>query len=93
MRSLFLLALTVAQLASAILLTSPAGGATLHEGETTTITWTSVNTDPTFFNILLVNFVDYPPFSVRVAFNVSTSLGSTKVVVPCDLVSTNGFQL
>lgn len=92
MRVLSLFAL-VAPLVSAIQFQEPFANSTLKKGETYSVKWSSVDTDPTVFSIFLVNFVDWPPFYTQVASDVPTSEGEHKVTVPCDVNSSWGFQL
>jgi hypothetical protein len=47
-------------MASAILVTSPTNSSTFATGDEATISWTSVDTDPTTFGVVLVNFVYWP---------------------------------
>lgn len=82
-----------APLVSAIQFTEPVANATLKRGETYSVKWTSVDTDPTSFSIFLVNFVDWPPFYTQVASDVPTSAGEHQVTVPCDVNGSWGFQL
>src|SRR6266498_2409540 len=79
-------------MANAILITSPTNSTTLTKGETATISWTSVDTDPTTFGVVLVNFVYWPPTYIQLAENVATSANSTTVTIPCDTFPTDGYQ-
>lgn len=92
MRVLSLFAL-VAPLVSAIQFLEPAINSTLKKGETYSVKWDSVNTDPAKFSIYLVNFVDWPPFYTQIASDVQTSAGQHNVTVPCAVSSSWGFQL
>jgi hypothetical protein len=92
MRAFTLLALA-APLVSAIEFTSPAYNSTLEKGQSYSVKWDSVDTDPTTFSIYLVNFVDWPPFYTQLASDVETSTGEYEVTVPCDVSSSWGFQL
>lgn len=92
MRVLSLFALA-APLVSAIQFQEPYANSTLKKGETYSVKWSSVDTDPTVFSIYLVNFVDWPPFYTQVASDVPTSEGEHEVTVPCDVNSSWGFQL
>ncbi|KAL2137271.1 hypothetical protein VTI74DRAFT_5002 [Chaetomium olivicolor] len=91
MRVLSLLALA-APLVSAIQFEEPIANSTLKKGETYSVKWSSVDTDPTTFSIFLVNFVDWPPFYTQVASDVQTSEGEHQVTVPCDVNTSWGFQ-
>ncbi len=94
MRFLSLFAL-MAPLVSALQLTEPTAGSHLVKGESYRVSWTSVNTDPTSFDLFLVNYVSYPPFADRVASNVQTSAGSIHVTIPngVHVIPGAGFQL
>ena len=92
MRFLSLFALA-APLVSAIQFQEPYANSTLKKGETYSVKWSSVDTDPTVFSIFLVNFVDWPPFYTQIASDVPTSEGEHEVTVPCDVNSSWGFQL
>lgn len=92
MRVLSLFALA-APLVSAIQFLEPTSNSTLQKGETYSVKWDFVDTDPTTFSIYLVNFVDWPPFYTQVASDVQTTDGEYDVTVPCDVDSSWGFQL
>ncbi|KAK4098605.1 hypothetical protein N658DRAFT_431786 [Parathielavia hyrcaniae] len=91
MRVLSLFALA-APLVAAIEFLEPVANSTLKKGDTYSIKWSSVDTDPTVFSLFLVNFVDWPPFYTQVASDVETSEGEHEVTVPCDVDSSWGFQ-
>jgi hypothetical protein len=57
------------------------------------VQWSSVDTDPTDFSILLVNFANYPPFYVDLAPDIPTSAGQQVITIPCDVASLNGYQM
>ena len=78
--------------ASAIEFTSPALNSTISKGKDVTITWTSVDTDPTDFSIFLVNFVTWPPSYVDLKEGIETAAGSATVHVPCNTDSGYGYQ-
>jgi hypothetical protein len=92
MQPLLLLAL-VARLVLALQLTAPGGSAILSKGQTVTVSWNSVTTDPTSFGLFLVNYVTYPPLAIEVASDVQTSAGSIQVTIPCDIRTDSGFQM
>jgi hypothetical protein len=71
----------VAPLVAAIQLTEPTLNSTLVQGETYSVKWTSVDTDPTTFSLFLVDFVNWPPFYTLVASNLQTSAGEVQVRV------------
>jgi Ser-Thr-rich glycosyl-phosphatidyl-inositol-anchored membrane family len=91
MRFLTFLALA-APLVSAIDFTSPSANATVTKGFDYSLTWSTVDTDPTTFSVYLVNFVNWPPSYVQLSTGVETSTGSTKVHIPCDTDSSYGYQ-
>ncbi|KAK4129153.1 hypothetical protein N657DRAFT_630103 [Parathielavia appendiculata] len=91
MRVLSLFALA-APLVSAIQFLEPVANSTLKKGETYSVKWSSVDTDPTTFSLFLVNFVDWPPFYTQVASDVQTTEGEHEVTVPCDVNTSWGFQ-
>ena len=92
MRSFSLLALA-APLVAAIEFTSPAANTTLSKGDSYTLSWNTVDTDPSEFSIYLVNFVNWPPYYAPLAYNVETASGSVAVDVPCGVDSSYGYQL
>jgi hypothetical protein len=92
MRVLSLFALA-APLVSAIEFLEPVTNSTLKKGQTYSVKWSSVDTDPTTFSIFLVNFVDWPPFYTQVASDVQTTEDEHQVTVPCDVNTSWGFQL
>lgn len=92
MRVLSLFALA-APLVSAIQFTSPEANSTLSKGEKFTLSWDTVDTDPSTFSLFLVNFVNWPPSYTGVAYDIETAAGETEVTVPCGVDSSFGFQL
>ncbi|KAL2271347.1 hypothetical protein VTJ83DRAFT_718 [Remersonia thermophila] len=91
--SLFTAALATAPLASAIHFLAPESDAELVKGQSYTIRWGHVDTDPSTFSLFLVNFVDWPPFYTQIAADVPTSAGQTNITIPCDPSPGWGFQL
>lgn len=83
----------LASVAQAILITSPALNSTVAKGSTIDLTWTHVDTDPSTFGLLLVNFVTWPPSYVQLAADVPTAADHASVAIPCDTASSYGFQL
>ncbi|KAK1980212.1 Ser-Thr-rich glycosyl-phosphatidyl-inositol-anchored membrane family-domain-containing protein, partial [Colletotrichum cereale] len=81
-----------APLVSAIEFTSPAVNSTVSKGSSQRLTWNSVDTDPSTFSILLVNFVNWPPSYTLLAQNIETSAGAASVEVPCSTDNSNGYQ-
>ena len=70
----FLLATLIAA-ASALQLTSPTTTDAWDLSETNTIKWTSVSTDPTSFELVLVDKSTTPETQLKIADSVSTSAG------------------
>jgi len=77
---------------AAVQFTNPNAGDTLLQGHTYTVTWTSVDTDPTEFSIYLWNFKYYEPFYTYIT-QVQTSAGSVDITIPCDVKAEDGWQL
>ena len=61
---------------AALQITNPAQGSSLDLSKDNKITWNSVSSDPSSFNIVLVNQNVNPPISTNIASNVATSDGS-----------------
>ena len=91
-RFLSLVALA-APLVAAMDFTSPAVNSTVTKGKDFTLSWNTVDTDPTQFSIYLVNFVNWPPFYTPLAYHVETAAGQAKVKVPCSVDNSYGYQL
>lgn len=60
-------------------ITAPAEGSNLDLSTDNTISWASVSTDPSSFNIVLTNYNVNPPVRIEIAPNVETSTGSYDV--------------
>ncbi|QKX58660.1 uncharacterized protein TRUGW13939_05787 [Talaromyces rugulosus] len=69
-------ALLFAATASALQITSPTKGTKLDLSKSNDLTWNSVESDPTSFDIELVNEHVNPPVAKTIATNVQTSAGS-----------------
>ncbi|OKL56335.1 hypothetical protein UA08_08418 [Talaromyces atroroseus] len=69
-------ALVLAATASALQVTSPSRGDDLDLSGSNDVTWDSVESDPTSFDIQLVNEHVNPPVVKTIATNVQTSAGS-----------------
>ncbi|KAL9109401.1 MAG: hypothetical protein Q9227_005908 [Pyrenula ochraceoflavens] len=80
-------------LSSAIKITAPAENSTVAAGGTLPLSWSTVDTDPSSFSFYLVNFVDWPPSLVGLAYNVDTTSGSASVQIPCNTNPSYGYQL
>ena len=48
--------------------------------------------DPSTFSIFLVNFVNWPPSLVGLAYNIDTTKGSADVQIPCNTNPSFGYQ-
>lgn len=79
--------------ASAYTILTPTLNSTVAKGKSTSVTWSSVDTDASDFSIYLVNFQDWPPTVISLAQNVPQSEGSVDVTIPCDVSSDYGWQL
>ena len=63
-------------------------------GSTATVTWTSVDTDPSTFSLYLWNFAVFPPYYAPVAFGVNTTSGTASVRIPCSIPgASSAYQL
>ncbi|KAK3990003.1 Ser-Thr-rich glycosyl-phosphatidyl-inositol-anchored membrane family-domain-containing protein [Cladorrhinum sp. PSN332] len=91
MRVLSFLAL-VAPLVSAVQFKEPFSNSTLAKGQSYSVKWSSVDTDPSTFSLYLVNFVNWPPFYTQLASDISTTDGSFGVTLPCALDNSWGYQ-
>lgn len=88
------LVLGMASYVAAIAVTAPAMNATVPASAGFTISWSSVNTDPSSVTIQLVNNAIYPPVQVTIASNIETSKGS--YIVPAGVVTSaagTGYQV
>ncbi|MCJ1434496.1 hypothetical protein MMC27_003865 [Xylographa pallens] len=74
-----LLSALYASLALAVTVTSPDNTTTWNDSGSNTIKWTSVSTDPSTLNIVLINNAVFPNTQTTIASNVQTSLGSYTV--------------
>ncbi|KAK4231130.1 Ser-Thr-rich glycosyl-phosphatidyl-inositol-anchored membrane family-domain-containing protein [Podospora fimiseda] len=93
MRVLSFLPLTAAApLVSAIQFQEPFSNSTLSKGQSYSVKWSSVDTDPSTFSLYLVNFVNWPPFYTQIASDVSTGDGSLDVTIPCAVDNSWGYQ-
>ncbi|TGO62725.1 hypothetical protein BOTNAR_0109g00010 [Botryotinia narcissicola] len=84
---------TLVAAASAYTVLTPALNSTVAKGKSTSVTWSSVDTDASQFSIYLVNFKDWPPTVISLAQNVPQSAKSVDVTIPCDVSSDYGWQL
>jgi len=84
---------TLVAAVSAYTVLTPTLNSTIAKGQSTTVTWSSVDTDAPTFSIYLVNFQDWPPTVLSLAQNVPQSAGSATVTIPCSVSSDYGWQL
>jgi len=84
--------LALAASVAALQVTSPAQGAVLDLTKSNTITWSTVSTDQTSFNIVLVNQHVNPSVNVNIASNVQASAGSYNVPAQSGVAAGDGYQ-
>ncbi|ESZ96298.1 hypothetical protein SBOR_3353 [Sclerotinia borealis F-4128] len=84
---------TLVAAVSAYTVLTPTLNSTVVKGKSTSVTWSSVDTDASTFSIYLVNFKDWPPTVISLAQNVPQSEKSVDVTIPCDVTSDYGWQL
>lgn len=82
-----------ASMAEAIEISTPSVNSTQPAGGKTVVSWSMVDTDPAAFSIYLVNFVNWPPSYVPLAYNVPTANGSYTVQIPCETQPSWGYQI
>jgi len=78
---------------SAIHILAPGSNATLIKGETQSISWSAVNTDPSTFSLYLVNFIYWPPTLYQLKRDIPTTDRTVQFMVPCDIQQEDGWQL
>ncbi|KAI9644050.1 hypothetical protein NHQ30_007402 [Ciborinia camelliae] len=84
---------TLVAAVSAFQVLTPTLNSTVAKGKSTSVKWSSVDTDAPDFSIYLVNFKDWPPTVISLAQNVPSSEGSVDVNIPCNVNSDYGWQL
>ena len=80
-------------LAAAVNITHPIVNSTIAAGSSSKIVWDHVDTDPKSLSLYLVNFVNWPPSYVPLAFDKDTADGSAKVKIPCHTPPSWGYQI
>ncbi|KAL2846170.1 Ser-Thr-rich glycosyl-phosphatidyl-inositol-anchored membrane family-domain-containing protein [Aspergillus pseudoustus] len=85
--------LLLAVAASALKVTEPKKNVEIDPSESFTVKWDSVNTDPTSFDLYLVNNAVYPPVDKKIASDVDTSQGSYSVDGVSGLSTGSGYQI
>ncbi|KAL9623627.1 MAG: hypothetical protein Q9160_002083 [Pyrenula sp. 1 TL-2023] len=93
MQSTLSLLVAFAASALAIQVTSPAQGSSLDLSKDNKITWASVSSDPSSFQIQLVNQAVNPPVTTTIADNVQTSSGSFDLKSVKDVTPGQGYQI
>ncbi|KAJ5872433.1 uncharacterized protein N7529_004786 [Penicillium soppii] len=91
--SLALSFLPLALSVAALKVTEPVEGAEVDVSKSFTVKWTSVNTDETTVNIVLVNNNVYPPVEEKIASDIDTSKGSYTASGLKDVTDGHGFQV
>jgi len=84
--------LALAASVAALSVTSPGQGAVVDVTKSYSVTWTSVSTDETSFNLVLVNQQVNPSVNINVASNVQTSAGSYSFSGLSGVTPGNGYQ-
>ncbi|KAI9369675.1 Ser-Thr-rich glycosyl-phosphatidyl-inositol-anchored membrane family-domain-containing protein [Aspergillus egyptiacus] len=77
----------------ALQVTQPEKGAEIDPSSSFTVKWDSVSTDPSSFNLYLVNNAVYPSVEKKIASDVDTSDGSYTVDGISGLENTGGYQI
>ncbi|OJJ69628.1 hypothetical protein ASPBRDRAFT_45988 [Aspergillus brasiliensis CBS 101740] len=85
--------LPLAAFVGALEVTSPKKGEDVDLSSSFTVTWDSVSTDPSTFDLYLVNNAVYPSVEKKVASNVDTSKGSYTVSGLSGVTDGNGYQI
>jgi len=83
----------LAAAAAALQITSPGDGAQVDLTKSNDVEWTSVNTDPSTFNLVLVNNAVFPTVQISVAQGVQTSAGSYSISGIKGVSAGNGYQI
>ncbi|KAJ5383140.1 Cell wall beta-glucan synthesis [Penicillium concentricum] len=91
--SILLSMLPLALSVAAINVTEPAKGDKLDVSHTFAVKWTSVNTDDSTVDIVLINNNVYPNVEEKIASGVDTSAGSYTVKGLKDVTVGSGFQI
>ncbi|KAF3764276.1 hypothetical protein M406DRAFT_259910 [Cryphonectria parasitica EP155] len=71
--------LALASAAAALQVTSPTSDSVWTVGDSQTVTWDSVDSDQSTFDIYLSNMVEYPSVTVLLASDISSSDGSATI--------------
>ncbi|PWY74938.1 hypothetical protein BO83DRAFT_416758, partial [Aspergillus eucalypticola CBS 122712] len=85
--------LPLAAFVGALEVTSPKKGEDIDVSSSFTVTWDSVSTDPTTFDLYLVNNAVYPTVDKKVASDVETSKGSYTVSGLSGVTDGSGYQI
>ncbi|PYH89263.1 hypothetical protein BO71DRAFT_337030 [Aspergillus ellipticus CBS 707.79] len=85
--------LPLAAFVGALEVTSPTKGEDVDLSKSFTVKWSSVSTDPTSFDLYIVNNAVYPSVDQKIASNVDTSKGSYSVSGLSGLTNGGGYQI
>ncbi|PYH37166.1 GPI anchored serine-threonine rich family protein [Aspergillus neoniger CBS 115656] len=85
--------LPLAAFVGALEVTSPKKGEDVDLSSSFTVTWDSVSTDPSTFDLYLVNNAVYPTVEKKVASDVDTSKGSYTVSGLSGVTDGSGYQI
>ncbi|CEL08691.1 hypothetical protein ASPCAL11836 [Aspergillus calidoustus] len=86
-------ALLLAVTAGALQVTEPKKNVEIDPSSSFTVKWDSVSTDPSSFDLYLVNNAVYPPVDKKIATDVDTSDGSYTVDSISGLADGPGYQI
>ncbi|BDD62800.1 hypothetical protein MPDQ_006099 [Monascus purpureus] len=85
--------LTFAAYSAAISITSPTKNEEVDFSEGVTVKWSSVSTDPSTFDLYLVNMHVYPNVNTKIASGVKTSDGSYTIKGVSGITSGDDYQV
>ncbi|OJZ82433.1 hypothetical protein ASPFODRAFT_94760, partial [Aspergillus luchuensis CBS 106.47] len=85
--------LPLAAFVGALEVTSPKKGEDVDLSSSFTVTWDTVSTDPSTFDLYLVNNAVYPTVEKKVASDVDTSKGSYTVSGLSGVTDGSGYQI
>ncbi|KAJ0419930.1 Ser-Thr-rich glycosyl-phosphatidyl-inositol-anchored membrane family-domain-containing protein [Aspergillus carlsbadensis] len=86
-------ALLLAVTAGALKVTEPKKNVEVDPSSSFTVKWDSVSTDPSTFDLYLVNNAVYPPVDKKIATDIDTSDGSYTVDSIAGLTDGPGYQI
>ncbi|PWY91508.1 hypothetical protein BO94DRAFT_489266 [Aspergillus sclerotioniger CBS 115572] len=85
--------LPLAAFVGALEVTSPTKGEDVDLSDSFTVKWSSVSTDPSTFDLYLVNNAVYPSVEQKIASDVDTSKGSYTVTGLSGISDGKGYQI